>query len=81
MNGTVKNQLLTKVIDEENHKTYYERNFETTKCNEKVVKLMYQNFISLQENYIYRQLLIYTIVRSYPIAYQEVLILNKRGYA
>ena len=35
MNGTVKNQLLTKVIDEKNHKTYYERNFETTKCNEK----------------------------------------------
>ena len=35
MNGTVKNQLLTKVIDEENHKTYYERDFETTKCNEK----------------------------------------------
>ncbi|MBS5043760.1 MAG: transposase [Erysipelotrichaceae bacterium] len=24
MNGTVKNQLLTKVIDEENHKTYYD---------------------------------------------------------
>ncbi len=35
MNGTVKNQLLTKVIDEEKHKTYYERNFETTNCNEK----------------------------------------------
>lgn len=35
MNGTVKNQLLTKFVDEENHKTYYERNFETTKCNEK----------------------------------------------
>lgn len=35
MNGTVKNQLLTKVIDEENHKTYYEQNFETTRCNEK----------------------------------------------
>lgn len=35
LNGTVKNQLLTKVIDEENHKTYYERNFETTRCNEK----------------------------------------------
>lgn len=35
MNGTVKNQLLTKVIDEEKHKTYYERNFSTTKCNEK----------------------------------------------
>lgn len=35
MNGTVKNQLLTKVIDEDNHKTYYERNFETTRCNEK----------------------------------------------
>ena len=35
MNGTVKNQLLTKVVDEKNHKTYYERDFETTKCNEK----------------------------------------------
>lgn len=35
MNGTVKNQLLSKVIDEENHKTYYERTFETTRCNEK----------------------------------------------
>ncbi len=35
MNGTVKNQLLTKVMDEENHKTYYERHFETTGCNEK----------------------------------------------
>lgn len=35
LNGTVKNQLLTKVIDEKNHKTYYERKFETTKCNEK----------------------------------------------
>ena len=34
MNGTVKNLLLTKVVDEENHKTYYERNFETTRCNE-----------------------------------------------
>lgn len=34
MNGTVKNLLLNKVIDEENHKTYYERNFHTTKCNE-----------------------------------------------
>lgn len=34
MNGTVKNLLLTKVVDKENHKTYYERNFETTKCNE-----------------------------------------------
>lgn len=35
MDGAVKNQLLTKVIDEESHKTYYERNFETTRCNEK----------------------------------------------
>ncbi|MBS4976256.1 MULTISPECIES: IS3 family transposase [Longicatena] len=35
MNGTVKNQLLTQVIDKENHKTYYERNFETTRCNQK----------------------------------------------
>lgn len=35
MNGSCKNQLLTKVIDEENHKTYYERDFSTIKCNEK----------------------------------------------
>lgn len=34
MNGTVKNLLLDKVVDEENHKTYYERNFTTTRCNE-----------------------------------------------
>lgn len=34
-NGTVKNQLLTKVVDEESHQTYYERHFETKKCNEK----------------------------------------------
>ena len=34
MNGTVKNLLPDKVIDEENHKTYYERNFNTTGCNE-----------------------------------------------
>ena len=35
MNGTVKNLLLDKVVDEENCKTYYERNFKTTKPNEK----------------------------------------------
>lgn len=35
MNGTVKNLLLHKVVDEEKHKTYYERDFKTTKCNEK----------------------------------------------
>ncbi|MEG0593012.1 MAG: IS3 family transposase [Coprobacillus sp.] len=35
MNGTVKNQLLHKVIDEENYKTYYERDFSTNNCNEK----------------------------------------------
>lgn len=34
MNGTVKNLLLDKVIDEVNHKTYYERNFKTERCNE-----------------------------------------------
>lgn len=34
-NGTVKSQLLVKKVDEENHKTYYERDFSTTKCNEK----------------------------------------------
>lgn len=35
MNGTVKNQLLNKVIEEENHKTYYERDFSTIMCNPK----------------------------------------------
>lgn len=34
-NGTVKNLLLDKVVDEEKHKTYYKRNFTTSKCNEK----------------------------------------------
>lgn len=34
MNGTTKNLLLTKMVDEGNHKTYYERNFETATCNE-----------------------------------------------
>ena len=34
MNGTVKNRLLDKDIDEVNHKTYYERNFKTERCNE-----------------------------------------------
>lgn len=34
MNGTVKNLLLDKVIDEVKHKTYYERNFKTEACNE-----------------------------------------------
>lgn len=35
MNGTVKNELLIKVVDEKNHNTFYERDFKTTKCNEK----------------------------------------------
>ncbi|WP_163104252.1 IS3 family transposase [Amedibacterium intestinale] len=34
MNGTTKNLLLSKVVDEEKHKTYYDRNFNTTRCNE-----------------------------------------------
>ena len=35
MNGTVKNLLLEKIVDEDNHKTYYERHFETTGVNQK----------------------------------------------
>lgn len=35
MNGIVKSQLLNKIVGEENHKTYYERDFTTIKCNEK----------------------------------------------
>ena len=35
MNGTVKNLLLDKKVDEVNHKTTYERNFTTTGCNQK----------------------------------------------
>ncbi len=35
MNGTVKNLLIHKEVDEENHKTKYVRDFETSKPNEK----------------------------------------------
>ena len=35
MNGTCKNMLLDKKVDEVNHKTTYERNFKTTGCNQK----------------------------------------------
>ena len=35
MNGTVKNHLLDVIIDEENHNTYYKRNFSTNTVNEK----------------------------------------------
>jgi transposase InsO family protein len=35
MNGTCKNVLLNKVIDKQNHTTYYKRNFSTTGCNQK----------------------------------------------
>lgn len=34
-NGTVKNQLLNKIVDKENIRTYYERDFSTTGCNQK----------------------------------------------
>ena len=35
MNGTVKNLLLVKEVDEEKHKTTYKRDFSTTACNQK----------------------------------------------
>ena len=35
MNGIVRNQLLYSRTDEENHKTYYKRNFHTSSCDEK----------------------------------------------
>lgn len=35
MNGTVKNKLLNKIVDEDKHKTVYERDFSTNNCNEK----------------------------------------------
>lgn len=35
LNGTVKNLLLDKIVDTEKHKTYYDRNFETTSVNQK----------------------------------------------
>ena len=34
-NGTIRNQLLKKIVDEENIRTYYERDFSTTACNQK----------------------------------------------
>ena len=35
MNGTVKNLLLDKVVDEKKHQTYYLRNFSTTAVDQK----------------------------------------------
>lgn len=35
MNGTVRNLLLVKEVDEVNHKTEYTRNFSTTSVNQK----------------------------------------------
>lgn len=35
MNGIVKNQLISQIVDEEGHKTYYKRDFKTSRCNEK----------------------------------------------
>lgn len=35
LNGTVKSQLLNKIVDKENHRTYYVRDFSTTSCNQK----------------------------------------------
>ena len=34
MNGTTKNLLLEKVVDKDKHKTYYQRTFHTTHCNQ-----------------------------------------------
>lgn len=36
MNGTVKNHLLNKVIDQGSHRTHYERDFSTTRCKGEV---------------------------------------------
>lgn len=37
MNGTVENHLLEKVVDEENHITYYKRNFSTCSSLSKLI--------------------------------------------
>lgn len=54
MNGTVKNLLLDKEIDEVNHKTTYKRNFQQH-LSIKNGQQMYQNFILQQGNCIYHQ--------------------------
>lgn len=83
MNGIVTNQLLEKKKDEENHKTYYERNFYTVSCNEKWVTDVSEFHIASGKLYLSpildlhnREIVSYNISRS-PNFSQTLDMLNK----
>lgn len=52
LNGVVKNQLLDQIIYVENHKTYYERKFKTSRCNEKWTTDVSEFHIALGKPYL-----------------------------
>lgn len=76
MNGTVKNLLLDKVVDEEEHKTYYNRNFSTTTVNEKWTTDVSEFHIAAG-SCIYHQYLTCIIMKSFPIIYQPIQTLHR----
>lgn len=83
MNGTVKSQLLHKVIDEDNHRTYYERDFSTTRCNEKWTTDVSEFHIAAGKLYLSpimdvhnREIVSYNISTS-PNSEQIIDMLNK----
>ena len=83
MNGVVTNQLLEKKTDEENHKTYYERNFHTVSCNEKWVTDVSEFHIASGKLYLSpildlhnREIVSYSISRS-PNFSQTLDMLDK----
>ena len=82
-NGTVKNQLLDKVVDEENHKTYYERNFSATAPNQKWTTDISEFHIAAGKLYLSPildmfngEIVTYTISRS-PVYAQVQNMLDK----
>ena len=67
-------------MDEEHHKTYYERDFKTGKCNEKWSTNVSGVHIAA-DNGIYHPLWIYTTEKSFPIHYPRVPFETNEGYA
>ncbi len=70
-NGSVKNLLLRKVVDEAKHKTYYERCFETQRCDEKWATDVSEFHIAAGKLYLspiidlhHREIIAYTISKS-----------------
>ena len=77
MNGTVKNLLLDKEVDEVKHKTTYTRNFTTSKPNEKWTTDVSEFHIKDGKLYLSPILDMYN-VKLFHIAYLLVQTLIKR---